>query len=50
LIGITKDPATRSIWAYSEQAVFKYKVTKEDRNVWQVRRAGVNNLEMKFRK
>ncbi|XP_011263387.1 vacuolar protein sorting-associated protein 18 homolog isoform X2 [Camponotus floridanus] len=36
LIGITKDPATKSIWAYSEQAVFKYKVTKEDRNVWQV--------------
>lgn len=36
LIGITKDPATRSIWAYSERAVFKYKVTKEDRNVWQV--------------
>ncbi|KAH0950839.1 hypothetical protein HN011_007913 [Eciton burchellii] len=36
LIGITKDPATRSIWAYSEQAVFKYKVTKEDRNVWQI--------------
>ncbi|XP_014476276.1 PREDICTED: vacuolar protein sorting-associated protein 18 homolog isoform X2 [Dinoponera quadriceps] len=36
LIGITKDPATRSIWAYSERAVFKYRVTKEDRNVWQV--------------
>lgn len=36
LIGITKDPATKSIWAYSERAVFKYRVTKEDRNVWQV--------------
>ncbi|KAG7209765.1 hypothetical protein KM043_011388 [Ampulex compressa] len=36
LVGITKEPATRSIWAYSERAVFKYRVTKEDRNVWQV--------------
>lgn len=37
LINITKDPITGSIWAYSERAVFKYKVTKEDRNVWQVK-------------
>ncbi|XP_023247214.1 vacuolar protein sorting-associated protein 18 homolog [Copidosoma floridanum] len=36
LINIIKDPATGSIWAYSERAVFKYKVTREDRNVWQV--------------
>ncbi|XP_043280093.1 vacuolar protein sorting-associated protein 18 homolog isoform X2 [Venturia canescens] len=36
LVNITKDPITGSIWAYSERAVFKYKVTKEDRNVWQV--------------
>ncbi|XP_043479319.1 vacuolar protein sorting-associated protein 18 homolog isoform X1 [Leptopilina heterotoma] len=36
LINITRDPITGSIWAYSERAVFKYKVTKEDRNVWQV--------------
>ncbi|XP_011498125.1 PREDICTED: vacuolar protein sorting-associated protein 18 homolog isoform X2 [Ceratosolen solmsi marchali] len=36
LINITKDPITGSIWAFSERAVFKYKVTKEDRNVWQV--------------
>lgn len=36
LINITKDPITGSIWAYSEKAVFKYKVTKEDRNVWQI--------------
>ncbi|KAL2749921.1 vacuolar protein sorting-associated protein 18 isoform X1 [Vespula maculifrons] len=36
LLNIVKDPINRSIWAYSERAVFKYKVTKEDRNVWQV--------------
>lgn len=36
LLNIVKDPVNRSIWAYSEKAVFKYKVTKEDRNVWQV--------------
>ncbi|XP_043598393.1 vacuolar protein sorting-associated protein 18 homolog isoform X2 [Bombus pyrosoma] len=36
LLNITKDYATRSIWAYSERAVFKYKVNKEDRNVWQI--------------
>ncbi|XP_031837327.1 vacuolar protein sorting-associated protein 18 dor isoform X2 [Nomia melanderi] len=36
LLNITKDYVTRSIWAYSERAVFKYKVNKEDRNVWQI--------------
>ncbi|KAG8227379.1 hypothetical protein J437_LFUL000387 [Ladona fulva] len=36
LINITKDSAKGTIWAFSEKAVFKYKVAKEDRNVWQV--------------
>ncbi|XP_066588166.1 vacuolar protein sorting-associated protein 18 homolog [Prorops nasuta] len=36
LVAITKDPATRIIWACTERAVFKYKINKEDRNVWQV--------------
>lgn len=36
LLNIVKDPVNRSIWAYSERAVFKYRVTKEDRNVWQI--------------
>lgn len=36
LINITKDPLKGTIWAFTEKAVFKYKVTKEDRNVWQV--------------
>ncbi|KOC69473.1 Vacuolar protein sorting-associated protein 18 like protein, partial [Habropoda laboriosa] len=35
-VNITKDCITHSIWAYSERAIFKYKVNKEDRNVWQV--------------
>ncbi|XP_076620663.1 vacuolar protein sorting-associated protein 18 dor [Colletes latitarsis] len=36
LLNITTDHVTRSVWAYSERAVFKYKINKEDRNVWQV--------------
>lgn len=36
LINITKDPLRNTIWVFSERAVFKYKVTQEDRNVWQV--------------
>lgn len=36
MVNITKDVMTGNIWAYSERGVFKYKVTKEDRNVWQV--------------
>ncbi|XP_044574836.1 vacuolar protein sorting-associated protein 18 homolog isoform X2 [Cotesia glomerata] len=36
LVNITKDPITGSIWAYTERALFKYKVTKEERNVWQI--------------
>ncbi|XP_076171976.1 vacuolar protein sorting-associated protein 18 dor [Ptiloglossa arizonensis] len=36
LLNITKDHVTRSVWAYSDWAVFKYKINKEDRNVWQV--------------
>ncbi|XP_058794794.1 vacuolar protein sorting-associated protein 18 homolog isoform X2 [Phymastichus coffea] len=36
LVNIIKDPTTGSIWAFSERAVFKYKVTREDKNVWEV--------------
>ncbi|KAK3930225.1 Vacuolar protein sorting-associated protein 18-like protein [Frankliniella fusca] len=36
LINITKDPLKSTIWAFTEKAVFKYKVTKEDRNVWRI--------------
>ncbi|XP_053975095.1 vacuolar protein sorting-associated protein 18 homolog isoform X2 [Hylaeus anthracinus] len=36
LLNITTDYVTRSVWAYSERAVFKYKINREDRNVWQI--------------
>jgi hypothetical protein len=31
-----KDPLRGSIWAFTDQAVFKYKVTRESRDVWQI--------------
>ena len=31
LIGLCKDPIRGSIWAFTPQSVFKYKVTREDR-------------------
>ncbi|KAJ9580206.1 hypothetical protein L9F63_004149 [Diploptera punctata] len=36
LINITQDPVKGTIWAFTEKAVFRYKVTREERNVWQV--------------
>ncbi|XP_063971923.1 vacuolar protein sorting-associated protein 18 homolog [Diachasmimorpha longicaudata] len=36
LVNITKDPITGAIWAHTERGLFKYKVTREERNVWQV--------------
>lgn len=36
LVSITKDPIKGTIWVFAERAVFRYKVTKEDRNVWQI--------------
>ncbi|KAK3096988.1 hypothetical protein FSP39_005437 [Pinctada imbricata] len=36
LIGLCKDPIRGSIWAFTSQNVFKYKVTREDRDVWQM--------------
>ncbi|CAK9834118.1 Vacuolar protein sorting-associated protein 18 homolog [Anthophora retusa] len=35
-VNITKDCVTHTIWVYSGKAIFKYKVNKEDRNVWQI--------------
>uniref|UniRef100_A0A1E1XC32 Vacuolar protein sorting-associated protein 18 homolog n=1 Tax=Amblyomma aureolatum TaxID=187763 RepID=A0A1E1XC32_9ACAR len=34
--GIARDPVHGTIWAFSELAVYRYKVTDEDRNVWEV--------------
>ncbi|XP_049801385.1 vacuolar protein sorting-associated protein 18 homolog isoform X1 [Schistocerca nitens] len=36
LVSITKDPIRGTIWVYTEKAVFRYKVTQEERNVWQI--------------
>ncbi|EFA08901.1 Vacuolar protein sorting-associated protein 18 homolog-like Protein [Tribolium castaneum] len=36
LVNIVKDGSTGEIWAVTENAVFRFKVTKEERNVWQI--------------
>merc|ERR1719354_902439 len=36
LKGIIKDPTVGTIWLYTENAVFKYKVTNEQKNVWEI--------------
>uniref|UniRef100_H2ZFS1 Vacuolar protein sorting-associated protein 18 homolog n=1 Tax=Ciona savignyi TaxID=51511 RepID=H2ZFS1_CIOSA len=36
LLGLIKDPAHDTIWTYTERAVFRYKVVKESRDVWQM--------------
>ncbi|XP_078602605.1 vacuolar protein sorting-associated protein 18 homolog isoform X2 [Branchiostoma floridae x Branchiostoma japonicum] len=36
LLGMSKDPIKGSIWSFSDQAVFKYKVVRESRDVWQM--------------
>ncbi|XP_074661920.1 vacuolar protein sorting-associated protein 18 homolog [Tubulanus polymorphus] len=36
LRGMCKDPLRGTIWAFTDKAVFKYKLMKEARNVWQI--------------
>ncbi|XP_076366787.1 vacuolar protein sorting-associated protein 18 dor isoform X3 [Tachypleus tridentatus] len=36
MVGITKDPMKDTIWAFSEMAVYRYRITKEERYVWEV--------------
>ncbi|XP_046660133.1 vacuolar protein sorting-associated protein 18 homolog isoform X2 [Homalodisca vitripennis] len=36
LVSITKDPVKGTVWVIAERAVFRYKVTREERNVWQI--------------
>lgn len=36
LIGLFKDPVDGQIWAYTERAVFKYKIVRESRDVWEI--------------
>lgn len=36
LLGMYKDPITNSIWAYTSQHIFNYKVNQESRDVWRI--------------
>lgn len=36
MIDIIKDPVNLTVWAYSENAIYRYKIVKEERNVWEV--------------
>ncbi|XP_067129232.1 vacuolar protein sorting-associated protein 18 homolog [Centruroides vittatus] len=36
MIDIVKDPVKLTVWAYSEGAIYRYKIVKEERNVWEV--------------
>lgn len=36
LVNITKDPVKGTIWAFTERAVYRYRVAREERNVWQI--------------
>ncbi|XP_064478428.1 vacuolar protein sorting-associated protein 18 homolog [Ornithodoros turicata] len=36
MIGLAKDPITGTIWVFSDSVLYRYKVEKEDRNVWGV--------------
>ncbi|XP_033107072.1 vacuolar protein sorting-associated protein 18 homolog [Anneissia japonica] len=36
LLGICKDRVKGTIWSYTNQSVFKYKVTRESRDVWRM--------------
>lgn len=36
LLGLCKDPLKGSLWTYTSQSVFKYKIVREAREVWQL--------------
>ena len=36
LLGLCRDPVKETIWAFTAKAVFKYRVLRESRNVWQI--------------
>ncbi|ESO97284.1 hypothetical protein LOTGIDRAFT_214111 [Lottia gigantea] len=36
VLGICKDPIRGTIWTYTTNSVFKYRITHEDRDVWQM--------------
>jgi len=36
LLGLCRDPVKETIWAFTPKAVFKYRIVRESRNVWQI--------------
>ncbi|XP_060521918.1 vacuolar protein sorting-associated protein 18 homolog isoform X2 [Cylas formicarius] len=36
LVNVIKDPRTGDIWAVTESAVFRFRVYREERNIWQI--------------
>ncbi|XP_054289696.1 vacuolar protein sorting-associated protein 18 homolog isoform X1 [Macrosteles quadrilineatus] len=36
LVTITKDPTKGTVWVIAERTVYRYKISREDRNVWQI--------------
>lgn len=49
LLGMCKDPLRGTIWTYTDQAVFKYRLVREARDVWQMYLdSGDFDLAMKY--
>ena len=36
VLGICRDPIRATVWVYTEYAVYRYKITEEDRNIWEI--------------
>lgn len=36
VLGICRDPIRGKIWLYTQHAVYRYKIVKEDRNIWEI--------------
>lgn len=36
MVGLTRDSVSGIVWAFSENGVYRYKVTREDRHMWRV--------------
>lgn len=34
--GVVKDPIRNTIWSFSKNAVYRYKIFQEDRNIWEI--------------
>lgn len=36
IVNIAKDPIRGTIWVFTENSIYRYKICKEERNVWQI--------------